>query len=137
MIYFKSFRSRNVYDGQRVLVHRNLNRVLSSNNPVYSIQNVDKLVIGHTECVLLTESSFKVYPAGRQRVLETGRKNVHAYIIGNYNIFQYEDMIQKIDSEEKILYDPYLHETFINEVTGKRVDNADQVVIGPNGVYCI
>jgi len=40
-------------------------------------------VVAHARAVLLTGVAFKVSEAGRQRVLTTGRKNVHAGLVGD------------------------------------------------------
>lgn len=39
-------------------------------------------VIAHAEKVYLSDVEFKVNEAGRQRVLKTGHKNVHAGVVG-------------------------------------------------------
>ncbi len=39
-------------------------------------------MVGHTKSIRLKECYFVVNEAGRQRVIRTGRKNVHAYVLG-------------------------------------------------------
>ena len=39
-------------------------------------------VVAHAEELMLKNVTFKVSQAGRRRVLQTGVKNVHAYVIG-------------------------------------------------------
>lgn len=39
-------------------------------------------LIGHASQVALSHVTFKVYEAGRQRVLRERKKNVHAFVIG-------------------------------------------------------
>ena len=41
------------------------------------------LVIGHASEIHLEDAKFKVNESGRQRVIKTGQKNVHAYVQGN------------------------------------------------------
>jgi hypothetical protein len=49
----------------------------------WSIQDAKtRRVIGHATRVLLRDVAFKVSEAGRQRVLREGRKNVHAFAVG-------------------------------------------------------
>jgi hypothetical protein len=49
----------------------------------WSVQDAKtRRVIGHADKVLLREARFTVSQAGRQRVLEEGRKNVHAFACG-------------------------------------------------------
>lgn len=73
------YRGRTVDDRFRVEVYRNLNR---KDGVWYSVRQSGK-VVGHTQCLDLTSCYFIVKEAGRQRVLRTGRKNVHAYVSGH------------------------------------------------------
>lgn len=60
-----------------VEVYRNLNR--ERGKVWYTIRQHGK-VIGHARELQLAECTFVVHEAGRQRVLATGHKNVHAFI---------------------------------------------------------
>jgi len=62
---------------KQVEVYRNLN------NGRLSIRDAKtKLVLAHADVVTLTEVTFHVSEAGRQRVLRDKRKNVHAVVRG-------------------------------------------------------
>jgi hypothetical protein len=67
----------------RVFVYRNLHRKGCS----YSLRAVEGpyegKVIGYAERLLLSNPQFYVSETGRQRVIKTLRKNVHAGIIGD------------------------------------------------------
>ena len=64
----------------KVRVYRNLNKKCLS---VQSwIEGKGWRVTDHVQRIFLNNASFKVNQAGRKRVLEQKRKNVHAYIIG-------------------------------------------------------
>lgn len=71
------------YKGRRprlskpVDVYRNLNK----SGVWYSIRQ-DGRVIAHAQTVVLINVKFVVGEAGRQRVLKTGRRNVHAFARG-------------------------------------------------------
>lgn len=69
------YKNRVIDYNKPVKIYRNLNR------GGYSIQQ-NGLVVAHTDNFIVKKAHFKVNEAGRQRVLNTGRKNVHAYIIG-------------------------------------------------------
>ncbi len=62
-------------------VYRNIRRAC------WSIQQRDGSkgwrVVAHATWAHLTDASFVVSQAGRARVLRQGRKNVHAYVVGN------------------------------------------------------
>lgn len=60
-----------------VQVYRNLH------NDMWSIRDFNTgLVLGHALAVTLTDAKFVVREAGRQRVLQEQRKNVHAFVEG-------------------------------------------------------
>lgn len=73
-----SFRGRKVDLGKPVEVYRNLNR---GEGVWYSIRQGGRIV-AHAQGVMLQDATFHVSEAGRQRVLATGRKNVHAWVRG-------------------------------------------------------
>lgn len=112
MNYFSSYKGRQVAHAQRVQVYRNLNRP----GITYSVRDVNsRLVLGHTDCILLGNCTFTVSQKGRQRVLDTGHKNVHAWIEGNYLGPYYEGWKQdygpKKDSH-MVYYNPWDYEEF-------------------------
>jgi hypothetical protein len=52
---------------------------------IFSIRDVKtRLVIGHLNQLVLVNCTFRVSEAGRQRVVRTKRKNVHAVVRGNF-----------------------------------------------------
>lgn len=59
----------------RAYVYRNLHR------DCFSIR-VGGRVRQHAKEVGLEDAKFLVQPAGQKRVLKTGRKNVHAFVVG-------------------------------------------------------
>lgn len=72
------YKGRSVDKKRRVEVYRNLNR---RDGVWYSVRQNGK-VVGHTQLLRLRDCYFVVNEAGRQRVLRTGRKNVHAFVLG-------------------------------------------------------
>lgn len=61
----------------RVRVYRNLN------NGLLSIQEVGSgLILAHCAALRLRDALFKVNEQGRQRVVQTRRKSVHAHVEG-------------------------------------------------------
>lgn len=57
---------RNLNNGKLSLLHKSLGRVL-----------------GYAESVLLTDVKFVILPGGKRRALETGQRNVHAFVEGD------------------------------------------------------
>ncbi len=88
-------------------------------------------VIGHAKRVLLTDCTFKVSEAGRQRVLREKRKNVHAGVVGTMysedsflphdaperpglGPMEEQRILRGIEAEcERITYNPYKYTSFV------------------------
>ena len=72
-----SFKGRTLDLKRPVKVYRNLNR-----KGVWFSVCQDGRVVGHAQGLMLGDAKFHVNEAGRQRVIATGRKNVHAWVWG-------------------------------------------------------
>ena len=98
---------------KRVEVYRNLKHGLRA-LPLYSIRYKGK-VICRSRRVLLSNVTFKVSEAGRQRVIKEGRKNVHAfvvgYLVGTEGVYGIDKNTKK-DLPVKVTYNPYLSPAF-------------------------
>lgn len=66
-------------------------------------------VVAHRQVITLSDVTFKVSEAGRQRVLRENRKNVHAYVIGQ--------LVENIELPQgntvAITYNPYKFNSFV------------------------
>lgn len=71
----KAYKRRKLTKDIPVEVYRNLHR------GGYSVRQNGR-VIGHTNELILMDAEFVVQEGGRQRVLRTGVKNVHAWVRG-------------------------------------------------------
>lgn len=104
-----------------VRVYRNLNTgTLSAQEKVGGSWKVT----GHPSRVKLKNAKFLVNEGGRQRVVKSGQKNVHAYIqgemVGNGSV-----------SGDKVTYDPYKMDSF--KARGKKIKNAKEVSVDSSG----
>lgn len=97
--------------GTRVRVYRNLRNGLMS---VQAYISKKWLVVGHVESLLLYDAEFKVSEAGRQRVIEQKRKNVHAFVYG-----ELADINTDVVLPTKAFYNPYKYKTFVTESFGQ------------------
>jgi len=79
-------------------------------------------VIGYSDDVVVDNAVFKVSEAGRNRVLQEKRKNVHAYVIG-----ELKSIIEAAICGEKITYNPYLYNSFVTAMNKTAVFNAKEV----------
>lgn len=128
-------------------VYRNLN------NGKLSIMNAkDGLVVGHADAILMQGVEFKVSQKGRERVIKEGKKNVHAFTVGQIietvGFESYKgrmvNMAFRMQSFKespayKVTYNPFKYDSFMLEREGgkKRFEpivKADEVEIYKQGV---
>ena len=64
----------------------------------------------------LTNATFAVQPAGREKVLREGRKNVHAFVTGTYYALgsNFKTAMWS-DGAREVTYNPYKNDTFMRE----------------------
>ena len=84
----------------------------------------------HTNVLTLHNCKFAVQPAGRAKVLEEKKKNVHAFIRGfllpsSDSIHTNHRMLHK----SQAMYNPYYFSTFVDVNTGEPVYEADTVYL--------
>ena len=100
----------------RVEVYWNLHKRLFS---VRALEGEHKgRVIDHAYGVTLKDAKFVVQPAGRERVRREGKKNVHAFVRGrlcflsiNGDTFGRDGLL--LPHGQKITYNPFAHDTFV------------------------
>lgn len=99
------YKGRTVEDTQLVKVYYNLHKHM------FSIKDYETgLILAHGNDIYLNNVEFRVSEAGRQRVLETGVKNVHAYAIGNIDL----TYTTALYNPTYIYYNPFTTEKFMN-----------------------
>jgi len=74
---------------------------------------------------------FVVWPGCRRRVLETGRKMVHAFAVGTLGTGEIPSL--GINGFTPVTYNPRLHETFIRCDSGEPVYCAASVILDDDG----
>ncbi len=95
----------------KVFVYFNLHKKLFS---VRALEGRSKgRVIAHMQSLYLDCPSFKVSKAGRQRVLQEKKKNVHAGVVGYFALEQ--NLYLAGLSWLKVRYNPYLFDSFVDE----------------------
>ena len=88
---------------KRVYVYFNLHR------KVYSVRQSGR-VVDHTKHVLLKDCRFLVGQAGRKKVLQEKKKNVHAGVSGYIT-----DRVPNVpESSCVVTYNPYKYESFVS-----------------------
>tara|TARA_R100001460_G_scaffold58465_2_gene98276 strand:+ start:184 stop:570 length:387 start_codon:yes stop_codon:yes gene_type:complete len=91
----------------RVEVYYNLHK------KVFSVRHKGK-VIAHRRAVVIENPEFVVRQKGRERVLREGRKNVHAFVRGDYECVQ--NMLEEVGKDydrKELTYNPYKYNSFV------------------------
>ena len=87
-------------------------------------------VIAHVDAVQLRDAKGKVSEAGRQRVIQEQRKNVHAGIEGH--IVSFDEMLPLGYS---VTYNPYKYSTFVSKETEDAFESSPFVYMDSRKVY--
>lgn len=106
----------------KVFVYYNINLSQKLKSPFFSIKDTSTgKVIGHDTKIMLRDATFKVLESGRQRVIATGRKNVHAGAVG----FISEEEPRELSI--KVTYNPYKYNSFVKKEDETPIKNAKLV----------
>lgn len=112
--------------GKRVRVYRNLHK------KCFSVKCMKTgLVIAHVNEITLTDATFPVSQAGRNRVLKEKRKNVHAFIQGIV------DNNTLVYGNTKVCYNPYKRGNFFYCSNGREIKSARAVLVDLKGVLAL
>lgn len=91
------------------------------------------LVVDHVDELRLVNVEFKVYEAGRQHVLDTGSKTVHAYVIG-----MLAENVEVIPSATvPVIYNPYRFDSFVRAADYSPISSARLAVISNKRIEVI
>ena len=85
-------------------------------------------VIAHETEVKLTNATFKVSEAGRQRVIREQRKNVHAYVVGTLT-----DTVKNCD--QAVTYNPYKYSSFVYKDTESKIETAKEALLTNKQIF--
>ena len=94
----------------RVEVYYNLHK------NVFSVRHKGK-VIAWGNRVTIENPEYVVREKGRQKVLEEGRKNVHAFVRGtlsDINNFKFGKIQQHLSEPREVTYNPYKYDSFVD-----------------------
>ncbi|WP_065286727.1 hypothetical protein [Mycolicibacter kumamotonensis] len=120
---FTAYKNR-AYTGGRVSVHRNLHR------DAWSVRACDGphkgKTIGYASSIALRDAEFVVQPGGQERARKTRTRNVHAFITGMPLPVVLGDWAE-FGWAQRITYNPFRHDHFVEAVTGHSVRYAAHV----------
>jgi hypothetical protein len=95
----------------KVYVYRNLHKDCWS---VKALEGNNKgRVVYHAQTVTLSNCTFKVSKAGRERVLRERRKNVHAGVVGQLGRINVP--LSYMPQMTAVTYNPYKYESFVRK----------------------
>jgi hypothetical protein len=118
-----------IHDGVSVDVYRNLHK------NTWSIRSrTTGRVVGHSDNVLVRAAKFVVQPAGRKRVLQDKRKNVHAFVRGVVSPLPGVTTFET-PCDVQVKYNPYKADHFYEVETGEAVEQASVVVLDTQGAW--
>ena len=91
-------------------------------------------VITHSDSVLVKNAKFVVQPAGRKKVLQEQRKNVHAFVRG---VIEPLPRVTTFETpcDVQVKYNPYHADHFYEVETEKVVTEAPIVVLDAKGAW--
>jgi hypothetical protein len=122
---FKAGEGRTLNEGDKVKVYYNLHKYC------YSIKK-GKVIVAHAPYVYLNGVTTQINEKGRQRVIAEGKKNVHAYIIG-----QFTHQSFNTEGFSQMVYNPFLYTSFIDGDTKGKVSKADKALCIDKKAYYI
>ena len=116
-------------------VHTHLPRLLAGERDCLSVK-VPGQRIAYASDVLLTDTTFKVHEAGRRRCLESGQRNVHAWVVGQEVCRWYGAApIESLDGMRRAVYDPWKGSTFVASETLEPLTSSPAVMVSGKTVW--
>ena len=115
----KPFKGREVDYSRPVFAYRNLHQDL------WSIQQRG-LVVAHADDAVITQAKFVVREGGRQKVVASGRKNVHAGVVGYLGeCWPW--------TKSRVSYNPFKAGHFYHVASGEPIHKASSVHLDTQG----
>jgi len=112
--------------GVRVFVYRNLHR------KCYSVKSMETgRVLFHADEITLVNVKFRVGKAGRERVLKTRQKNVHAGVVG------YIADVSLVGQTSRVTYNPYKYDSFVKVQDESGIKEAAIAHIDASGISAV
>lgn len=119
-------------------VYRNLHRkgysLMLRNCAIPGYESLRGRVVAHTQRILLDRIvGFAISETRRQRVIQTGVKNVHAFIVARLSLGPERSRVDMAP----ITYNPYTRPDFYWKLSGAVLLPAflDQILCSPDGVF--
>lgn len=113
----------------RVDVYLNLHKTRQQDRKIYSIKNkkTNRVEKHMSHGFFIKDATFVVSQAGRNRVIESNSKNVHAFVRGQ---LEFGLMPTK---EAVAYYNPYLYDSFVDFVSKEKITQSSLVYFCEDG----
>lgn len=129
---FTAVKERELVVGQQVEVYYNLHK------HVFSIRDKKtKLVYAHAMSVHLRNVTFKVNKKGRENVIKSKQKNVHAFLVGEFVGLDSPFSSQETNDIRSAYYNPYVVDCFIDLATKKPLSLEETVYCENKKIYYV
>lgn len=94
-----------------------------------SLTQRSNLVVAYAKTVALRNVEFRVRKGGQQKVRESGRKNVHAFVVGEIS------SKQSIEGNGTVVsYNPYRNDTFVEKETQSPIHSCLYAIMEGTGL---
>lgn len=118
----------------KIWVHTHLPRLQGGEINMLSVKRAGEK-IDYASWVSLKNVEFKVHERGRQRCIESGQRNVHAWVVGDEILSEYNYQGQPPKGWHRAIYDPWKGPCFVDADTLKPVRRAAMVIMNGKDVY--
>jgi len=86
-------------------------------------------VIAHVDSIKLIDAKFVVRESGRLKTLQSKQKNVHAFVVGNWD----KSACKKL--KNKVRYNPYIRGEFFYAKDELPIYNAEIATLTKEGIF--
>lgn len=118
----------------RLWVHTHLPRLKAGETNMLSVKRPGEH-IDYASWVSMTNVDFKVHERGRLRCIESGQRNVHAWVVGD-EVAVVKDFHQSPrPALRRAVYDPWKGDSFVDSETLEPVHHASVAIMNGKDVY--
>lgn len=118
----------------KVWVHTHLPRLQGGEVNMLSVKRPGQK-IDYASWVSLKNVEFKVHERGRQRCIESGQRNVHAWVVGDELDVVKGSRPFIPDYWRRAVYDPWKGGSFVDSETHEPVHSARMAIMSGKDVY--
>lgn len=113
----------------RVDVYFNIHKSKKEGMKIYSIKNkkTNRVVNHLSGNFFIRNARFVVSEKGRNRVLKEKKKNVHAFIRGEF--------VENLNPRKEAIatYNPYLYDSFVDSISKRKIYSSNLVYVDKEG----